>query len=249
MDTAPNVFVTPGWASRLLAADDNTEPLADRFGGSVEDGYRVQADLLAQRLARGEQAIGLRVVPTAREILHGRLTDAQQVEDGAVLTLAPLIAPRVRPALAFRIARAIAPGAPRDAVDPALGAVAPAIDVADARWRGDRAAAAVIADNAGAGAVAIGAWRAPLPDPFERIALELLLDPPAADAVPDAVAIDDPMALARAAIAHHLAHGVPIEPGTVIVIAAPVAGRPLATGTTVRVRTEALGEASIFTRP
>jgi 2-oxo-3-hexenedioate decarboxylase len=248
MDTAAHVVATPGWASRLLAAADGAEPLAARFDGTIADAYRVQAELIAQRLARGEHAIGFRVVPGADALLHGCLTDALQVADGGVLTLAPLIVPRVRPALAFRIARPIPPDATRAEVDPALGTVAPAIDVADTRWRGDPAAAAQIADDAGAGAVAIGTWRAPLPDRLERVALELRLDPPSATGAPEAVAIDDPLGLARAAIAHRHARGETIEAGAVIVITAPIRGFVLTPGTAVLVRTTAIGEASILTR-
>src|SRR5258708_40032301 len=100
------------------------------------------------------------------------------------MAMGPLIAPRVRPALAFRIARPIPINAAPADIDTATGAMAPAIDITDRRWRGDAVPTPnMVADNAFAGTFAVGTWRA-LPDALNRIALTLTMDPPVAASSP-----------------------------------------------------------------
>src|SRR5919202_270895 len=66
--------------------------------------YRIQRDLVAHRLARGERLIGCKLGFTSKakmaqmgvsEIIVGRLTDAMQVPDGADIELSRFIHPRI----------------------------------------------------------------------------------------------------------------------------------------------------------
>jgi 2-keto-4-pentenoate hydratase len=133
----------------------------------VADGYAIQAHNVARRTAAGAtvrgRKLGLTSLRTQQllgvdEPTFGVLTDDMLVDDGAELSLAELVAPRVEAELAFVLAAELAgPGVTTaDALD-AVGGVLPALEVVDSRvvdWRSR--IADTVADNAGAARVVLG---------------------------------------------------------------------------------------------
>jgi 2-keto-4-pentenoate hydratase len=146
------------------------EPFAARLGLTLADAYGVQAEVARRRTVAGARLMGwkLSAVSAAAQgqlgvdaPVLGRLTSDLVHPDGTVVALHEMLAPRVEVELALFV------GA--DLTDPAMHAgdfldavvaVAPALDIADARMTTDgRTGADLVADRAGAGVVVIGAPR------------------------------------------------------------------------------------------
>ncbi len=77
---------------------------------SVADAYLVQKLSVDRRLSRGERRIGVKMGLTSRakmlqvgvdEVAWGRLTDAMLIEEGAAMSYARFVHPRVEPEIAF----------------------------------------------------------------------------------------------------------------------------------------------------
>jgi 2-keto-4-pentenoate hydratase len=137
----------------------------------------VRDQLLSHRLAAGDRRLGYRLA----DGLVGILTDTMQFAAELVVPADRLIAPRARPALAFRLARTVTPETEAADLPPALGAVALAIDIGDSRIAGAASEADRIADNAGTGCFVIGPWRAITGRFADR---ELILEASAAPGAP-----------------------------------------------------------------
>jgi len=126
-------------AASLQGAAIPAPGLADRAAGLA-----IRDEVLRQRLAGGERRLGLRLA----DGLTGILTDAVQCVGEMVVPAGRLLAPRARPARAFRLARAATAEMKPADLPPTLGAVALAIDIADTRLAGAPSEADRIADNA-----------------------------------------------------------------------------------------------------
>jgi 2-keto-4-pentenoate hydratase len=143
-------------------------PLTDAHPGlGIADGYAIQAHNVARRVAAGATVRGRKLGLTSRrtqqllsvdEPTFGVLTDGMLVDDGAELSLAELVAPRVEAELAFVLADDLAgPGRTTADALAAIGDVLPALEVVDSRvaeWRSR--IADTVADNAGAARVVLG---------------------------------------------------------------------------------------------
>jgi len=143
-------------------------PLTDTHVGlGIAEGYAIQAHNVARRVAEGATVRGRKLGLTSRrtqqllgvdEPTFGVLTDDMLVDDGAELSLAELVAPRVEAELAFVLATDLV--GPRVTTEDALGAIGgvlPALEVVDSRvaeWRSR--IADTVADNAGAAKVVLG---------------------------------------------------------------------------------------------
>ena len=124
-------------------------PLTDADPGlGIADGYAIQAHNVARRVAAGATVRGRKLGLTSRrtqqllgvdEPTFGVLTDDMLVDDGAELSLAELVAPRVEAELAFVLATdLVRPGVTTDDALGAIGGVLPALEVVDSRvaeWR------------------------------------------------------------------------------------------------------------------
>jgi 2-keto-4-pentenoate hydratase len=143
-------------------------PLTDAHPGlGIADGYAIQAHNVARRVAEGATVRGRKLGLTSRrtqqllgvdEPTFGVLTDDMLVDDGAELSLAELVAPRVEAELAFVLATdLVGPGVTTEDALGAIGGVLPALEVVDSRiaeWRSR--IADTVADNAGAAKVVLG---------------------------------------------------------------------------------------------
>jgi 2-oxo-3-hexenedioate decarboxylase len=107
-------------ASRILAASNHTSsilPISDGLPGfDLADAYRVSAEIVRRRVARGERPVGWKIGFTNRVIwdeygVHAPIwgpiydTTAGPFGDPAELPLAGLMEPRLEPEIALRIAR------------------------------------------------------------------------------------------------------------------------------------------------
>jgi 2-keto-4-pentenoate hydratase len=164
-------------ADALWRAERERAPIAPLTDAhpelGVADGYAIQAHNVARRAAAGAtvrgRKIGLTSVRTQQllgvdEPTFGVLTDDMLVDDGAELSLAELVAPRVEAELAFVLATdLVGPGATTADALGAVGGVLPALEVVDSRvvdWRSR--IADTVADNAGAARVVLGGQAAPV---------------------------------------------------------------------------------------
>jgi MYXO-CTERM domain-containing protein len=158
------------------------------------------------------------------------LTHAMQIGDAGVASLDGMVMPAVRPALAFRVARRIEPDMDLADAEPAIAAVAPAVELRDGEIvRG----------------FAVGQWRA-VADHLAELVVELSLDDEASGTGQSAAGA---LALVLAGIAALQRRGEVVESGAMLVIAWPEApGRAVRPGMTVLARTEHIGQVSFFTR-
>lgn len=157
-----------------------------------------------------------------------RLTQGMRIGDAGVASLAGIDAPAARPALAFRVARRIAPETPPEEIEPTIAALAPAVEVLSGQ---------------DCRAFAVGPWRA-LADHLDDLVIELVID----DRAPDpGFAIDGALAAALSGILAGQRRGQTIDEGAVLLIG--WADRPshrIAAGSTVVGRTEHVGQVSFF---
>lgn len=161
---------------------------------------------------------------------HTRLTHGMRVGDAGVASLDGIADPAVRPALAFRVARRIDPDTPHEDIEPAIAALAPAVEVLSGME---------------CRAFAVGPWRV-LAGHLDGLAIELVLD----DRAPDpGFATDGALEAALSGILAGQRRGGAIEEGAVLLIG--WADRPshrIAAGSTVVGRTEHVGQVSFFTQ-
>jgi 2-oxo-3-hexenedioate decarboxylase len=149
-------------------------PLTQRWDLDLVTAYRIQDALLAERVERGEQIVGVKLGFTSRarqeafgatQPLVAWLTDAMALPDGASVPLDRLIHPAAEPELAFLVERRLeGPGVTAADALAAVSLAFGAIDVVDSRYRGAPAVADLIADNGSGAFFRIGARGVPVRD-------------------------------------------------------------------------------------
>ncbi|MFJ9084354.1 2-keto-4-pentenoate hydratase [Streptomyces sp. NPDC102384] len=217
----------------------DTPSLADDVELSVADAYAVQERLLASRLERGESFVGVKLGFTSRakmiqmgvsDVIVGRLTDVMGYTDGDSVGLSTFIHPKVEPEVAFRLAADVDLDGPSAAIESAVDAVAPAMEIIDSRYRDFRFTYEdVIADNTSAAAYVIGAWQ-PLQDVDD---LEVRLETPETTATGSTAAIlGAPTQALHALVDMCRRHRIPLRAGDVVLAGAATAAVPFTEGVT-----------------
>ena len=170
--------VEPGVLPELAAVlDDATRrvvavpQLTSAHSFDLADAYGIQAAGLELRLGRGETVVGAKLGFTSKakaeqmgvaDVIVGVLTSAMAIEDGGAADLGTLIHPRIEPEVAFRLARPIEAGESIEDPWDAIGAVAPAMEIIDSRYRDfSFSLEDVVADNTSAALFVVGEWRTP----------------------------------------------------------------------------------------
>lgn len=157
-----------------LRARRTLEPLTSRYPAiDIDDAYRISLRLLERRLQDGERVIGKKIGVTSKPVqdmlgVHqpdfGFLTDAMQVADGAVVSLAQagLIQPRAEGEIAFVLKQDLrGPGITEQQVLDATDYVVPCFEIVDSRIRDWKIRIQdTVADNASCGIFVLGASRA-----------------------------------------------------------------------------------------
>jgi len=200
------------------------------LGPDLADAYRIQHELIAHRIARGERLVGCKLGFTSKakmaqmgvsEIIVGQLTDAMQVDDAASVELSRFIHPRIEPEIAFRLGRAVNGNDIADCVD----AVAPALEIIDSRYRDFRFSLPdVIADNTSASAFVIGEWQ-PVRDVAD-LPVRLLVDGIEVEAGSTAAILGHPMYALEQLVELAAKYGIELRANDIILAGAATAAVP-----------------------
>lgn len=222
-------------------------------GLTLDDAYRIQHEVLARRVARGERIVGTKLGFTSAakmaqmgvsEIIVGQLTDGMQAPDGADVDLTRFIHPRIEPEVAFRLARDVDDG---DDIDACVDAVAPALEIIDSRYRDFWFSLPdVVADNTSAAAFVFGAWT-PLPGPLAELPdwdVELVVDGTVAEKGSTADILGHPAQALRALVPLARRYGFRLTAGQVILAGAATAAAGFGAAV-VAARVDGLGTVSV----
>lgn len=217
---------------------------------SLDEAYRVQAGVVARRLARGERLVGLKIGLTSeakmrqvgvREVILGRLTDAMRIEDGSFIDLGRMIHPRVEPEIAFLLRRPLPPTSDPEGIGECVAGVAAALEIIDSRYQGfifDLGD--VVADNASSAGFVLGRWH-PAETEIGDVPIALGLSDKAGEAGTSAAILGHPLRALAAAGRIAAAHGIATAAGDVVLAGAATAAIPLSDGAHVTARFGDLG--------
>ncbi|MFC0531758.1 2-keto-4-pentenoate hydratase [Phytohabitans kaempferiae] len=225
---------------------------------SLADAYAVQRALVALRTARGDVPVGVKLGFTSKakaaqmgvfDVVAGVVTARMRIADGAGPDF-PLIHPRIEPEIAFRLDADVDPAAPAADLTSAVGAVAPALEIIDSRYRDfSFTLEDVVADNTSAAGFAIGPWRgfAAASDGLDLGNLGVVLE---VDGVPaqtgsTAAILGHPLRALAATKRMAAAYGLPLPAGSVILAGAATAAVPLAAGSVVEATVTGLGRVTV----
>jgi 2-keto-4-pentenoate hydratase len=229
-------------ARRLVEARDAGRtldvPLSAGPGGlSLDDAYRIQAEVTALRVARGERIVGWKLGYTSlamREQMgvdapnYGPLTDVMLLSSPAVLP-AGALQPRVEPEIGLRIGRRLTgPCSVAEVMAACEGAFA-CLEVVDSIWAGYRFRLEDnTADGSSAAWVVVGA--AVPTDDLPGLGVELMVDGVCVATSTGAAASGHPAA-GVAWLAEQLGRrGAALEPGQLVITGGLTAAHPLLPG-------------------
>ncbi|HWP41783.1 MAG TPA: fumarylacetoacetate hydrolase family protein [Blastocatellia bacterium] len=234
------------------------EPLTDeRMDLTLEDAYSIQLALLSERLKQGARVVGKKLGCTnsaaqqmlgVSEPVFGYLLDDRVVSNGAELQVERLIQPKVEGEVAFVLAKDLrGPGITRGDVIAATGYIAPAIEIADSRFRDWKIKLAdFVSDNVSSGMFVIGDSKAPA-DRVDIPQAEMEMEKNGeiiARGKGDAV-MGDP-ALGVAWLANKLAEmGAGLSAGEIILSGSLVMPQPVSKGDRIKVTFKDFGSASV----
>lgn len=244
-------------AAELIRCEDervDREPFTDDWPDlDVETAYQIQDLSLAQRTARGEQVIGVKLGLTSRakqqtmnvdSPIVAWLTDAMVLPTEGPASVSDFIHPRVEPELVVTLkADLTGPGVtPAQALD-AVGSVLAGVEVIDSRYRNFRFTHQdVVADNASSGAYVTGPVAKTVPEVdlgLEAVLVEV--DGAVVNTATGAAIMGHP-AEALAAAANMLGRrGITMEAGWVVLLGAMTDAVPVQPGTTVAFHYSSLG--------
>ena len=217
---------------------------------SVADAYRIQKLSVDRRLARGERRIGVKMGLTSRakmqqvgvdEVAWGRLTDAMLIEEGAALSRAKYVHPRVEPEIAFLMKAPLAGKVTGAAALVAVEAIAPAMEIIDSRFENFKFALEdVVADNTSSSGLVIGSWHDPRID-FSNLGVILEIDGRVIEVGSTAAILGHPLRSLVAAARLVAQAGEEIAAGDIVMAGGITAAPNLAPGQTVRTTIQRLG--------
>lgn len=224
---------------------------------SIEDAYKVQAASLARRYARGERRVGIKMGFTSRakmaqmgvdEMIWGRLTDAMLVDDGAPISFARFVHPRVEPEIAFILQKPLDAAVTPAAALAAVAAVAPALEIIDSRYQNFKFSLTdVVADNSSSSAFVVGPWLPPVGD-LANLGMVMEINGVARQIGSSAAILGNPLRSLVAAARLASAAGEPLKAGDVVMAGGATAAEALNVGDHVRLRVQNLGAVEFSVR-
>jgi len=246
--SAAEVVDEAAWHAREIAQFTESGAL------SVADAYAIQAQSVARRLARGEKLVGVKMGLTSRakmaqvgvnEVIWGRLTDAMRLEEGATMSRARYVHPRIEPELAFLLKKPIEAEMTAPEALACVEAIAPAMEVIDSRYRNFKFALAdVIADNSSSSGFVIGSWSSPKTD-FSNLGLVMEVNGRAVEIGSTAAILGDPIrSLVAAARSTAPALGG-LKAGWIVLAGGATAAHSLKVGESVRTTIQRLGSVAV----
>jgi 2-oxo-3-hexenedioate decarboxylase len=216
----------------------------------VVDAYAVQAASVGRRLQRGEQLVGIKMGLTSRakmaqvgvdEVIWGRLTDAMRAIDGADLSLAGYVHPRVEPEIAFLLDAPLS--GPVSAIEAmrAVAGVAPAAEIIDSRYENFQFSLPdVIADNSSSSGFLVGGWSPP-DTAIDNLGMMLERNGRLAEVGSSAAILGNPVRSLVEASRMVAEAGIRLESGWIVLAGGATAAIPLRAGDAIRVVVEQLG--------
>lgn len=223
---------------------------SDEKALGVAEAYAVQALSMQRRYARGERRIGIKMGLTSRakmvqmgveDVILGRLTDAMREEEGAAVSIARFVHPRVEPEIAFLMRRPLAGRVTALEAIAAVEAVALAIEIIDSRYRNFRFDVGdVIADNSSSSGFVVGNWAAPDTD-LANLGMVLSLDGRACEIGSSAAILGHPVRALVAAARMVAQLGEELRAGDIVLAGAATAAIAARAGQAVSLEVENLG--------
>ena len=220
---------------------------------TVEQAYAIQKLSVERRLARGERRIGIKMGLTSRakmqqvgvnEVAWGRLTDAMLIEEGAALSLARFVHPRVEPEVAFLMKAPLHGKVTGVAALSAVEAIAPALEIIDSRYENFKFSLAdVIADNTSSSGLVIGSWNDPRQN-ISNLGVVLEINGEVVEVGSTAAILGHPLRSLVAAARLVADAGERIEAGDIVMAGGITAAPSLAVGQAVRTTIQGLGSVS-----
>lgn len=245
-------------ARRLAHATANVTaipPVRTHLEGGVDAAYRVQARLVRGLPGRRSgRKVGLTSTAVRRQLGvdqpdFGVLLDAMAIEDGAVVDVAALIAPRIEAEVAFVLAADIDDPTP-DAVRAAVDYAVAALEIVDSRIAGwDISIVDTVADNASSARYVLGTTRRKLDDFAPRdVTMQLRSNGEMVSEGTGAACLDDPLN-ALIWVAQTAARlGDPLRAGEVVLSGALGPMVPLREGDDIEATVSELGTVRVTAR-
>ncbi|HUP58742.1 MAG TPA: fumarylacetoacetate hydrolase family protein [Bdellovibrionota bacterium] len=223
---------------------------------SIDEGYRIQDDLIALRLGRGEKVIGLKMGLTSRakmkqmgidSPIYGVLTDAMKVE-GRFDTKGAIHA-KIEPEIAFLIRDELKGSVTAERALAACSGVCAAMEIIDSRFRDFKFELPdVIADNCSSHAFVMGdTVRDPREIDLGNLGMILEVDGKPVQFGSSAAILDHPLESLLELCRLLERRGRSIPAGSIVLAGAATLAVPLLPGARVRALVQDLGEASVTT--
>jgi 2-oxo-3-hexenedioate decarboxylase len=219
---------------------------------ALADAYAIQKASIDRRLSRGERRVGVKMGFTSRakmvqmgltDVIWGRLTSGMLIEEGTSTGFARFVHPRVEPEIAFVLKRPLAGQVTAAEALASVGAIAPALEVIDSRYRDFKFSLPdVIADNASSSGFVVGPWCDPRQD-FSNLGLTLSIDGRVVQVGSTAALLGHPLRSLVAAARLSAAAGEPLQAGWVVMAGGATPAEWLKAGQYVSIEMERLGSA------
>lgn len=243
------------WAVALHQAARTQKPRA-QFSSehkySLEDAYKIQHALIAERVKEGHPVVGVKMGFTSAakmeqmgvdDMIIGQLTDDMRLAP-APLQKSKCIHPRAEPEIAFRLAQDVDGPMTVDEVMGAVDGVCAAVEVIDSRYENFKFSLEdVVADNCSSCGFALGPWRE-VPLGLNGLDMVQSFDNKVvAEGNSDAI-LDNPFeALAAATRLAHQYH-IPLKKGMIVLAGASTAAHFIAEAKEVSLTVDGLGTAA-----
>ncbi len=232
------------------------EQLSNETQLDLTQAYEIQKLSIEQRLARGEQLVGIKMGFTSRakmeqmgvdDLIWGRLTNTMIIEQDQAINLDNYVHPRAEPEIAFRLNCDLAGEISFEQAVKAIEAIAPAIEVIDSRYQNFKFSLAdVIADNCSSTGFIVGPWQSPNID-ISNLHMKLGINNETAMSGPSSEILEHPINSLIEAARIVAEYGESLKAGQIVLAGAATAAVALERGQTVSVEVENLGGCSFKT--
>ena len=232
------------------------EQLSNETQLDLTQAYEIQKLSIEQRLARGEQLVGIKMGFTSRakmeqmgvdDLIWGRLTNTMIIEQNQAIDLDNYVHPRAEPEIAFRLNCDLAGEISFEQAVKAIEAIAPAIEVIDSRYQNFKFSLAdVIADNCSSTGFIVGPWQSPNID-ISNLHMKLGINNETAMSGPSSEILEHPINSLIEAARIVAEYGESLKAGQIVLAGAATAAVALERGQTVSVEVENLGGCSFKT--
>ena len=229
-------------------------------GLTLADGYRIQRASMRRRYGRGEVPVGMKMGLTSHakmeqvgvhSPIYGHLTDSMQRSDGATLSHARHVHPRVEPEIAFILNQELSGPVTAAQAMLAVGGVVAALEVIDSRYENFKFNLTdVVADNASSSKFLLGdTIRSPRSIDVSNLGMVMEVNGQIRE-IGSSAAIYEHPARSLAALANMISEaGEKLYPGQIVLCGGATAAVALSPGDRVRLRVDGLGTVSLWMGP